>query len=277
VPKQLVARVTADNGLAEYRNRHRGRAYIFGTGTSLNTLGDDVLHELGRETTFATNYLARWSRFATTGDELACGLFNVSLQAFAPTYWCLAESAALIDIARYIWGIPCPKFLANPIRDDLGRWAFDHWNHDHPGSAVTWHWVDRRPYFNQADERVCSRLSWGHWYVTSDDGKRVRWFTSGGSVVLDCALPLAVWMGCTDIVFLGVDIDDQGHVYDRPDEIRPLYPRHKDAMLKSVPVVRELLARRGVRLWRGTPGGQLDLPEVVLQPKVRGGVALRPR
>lgn len=244
--------------ISTLRGIHRGRtAYIFGTGRSLAQLTDLELETAASGVTFATNYLIRWDRFARLGRELVCGCRELDWIRFNPTYWCVAELAALKDIANLIQGVTTNRVLAHPIWSDLGDWIEKHRDEHIPLSlsASLWYWVRRKPYWD-ADPKVCTRMNLGDFYQVGSDGHCC--FASGGSVVLDCALQLAVWTGCTDIVFLGVDIDDRGHVY--ADDAKPMYPRHRGAVLASVPVLREQLERCGVKLWRGSDEGNLDLP-----------------
>jgi hypothetical protein len=213
------------------------RAFIIGAGTSLAQIPEDTFDRLATEITFGVNFLQRWK-----------GL------CFRPTYWCVSEEDWLL-----------------PIEEELARWE------DFRG-------FDRTPRFfaknrfpkvldsSPLDDYTRIHVDGNRFVKDGYLGTETKWGCahfafSGYSVVIDCALQLALHMGCNPIYLLGVDADSNGHVYEDPGaDNHPMKEDLRKGLIETVAQAAVILARRtpAVALVNASPGGQLEIPRVAL-------------
>lgn len=115
----------------------------------------------------------------------------------------------------------------------------------------------------------------------SDDPARAVY--DAGTVVINFCLPLAFYMGCTEIVLLGVETDyrigargdqQQAYFYNIDRQHTPnthtaqSERRWVENTLQAYAVVARHARRRGVRIVNATPGGRLELYPRVPLPRV---------
>ena len=243
------------------RGRHAGqRAFILGNGPSLDLLSGSQLEALGQEVTFVCNFIFLWPRFAPPS-----GLFT-----FTPAYFCASESDRMKDIMDFASTLPreTVKLYSHPfwlvpeawIESREGLIASRPW-------AADWTWLYRRPYFRNSPLPLARLDGWpdGSSALGVVDGGLMDgkpYLSSGGSVVFDCALQVAVWAGCSEIYLLGVDATQQGHVYDRAGSAIRLHVESRRAMIRTAQVWERELDTRGIKVRSLSPGGNLTVPKV---------------
>ena len=217
---------------------HAGRrAFIIGAGTSLAKIPVDTFDRLATEITFGVNFLSRWE-----------GL------RFRPTYWCVSEEDWLLPIEHDLaeWEersgyTRTPRFFGkNRFRKELDQPPLDDYTRIH---------VDGNRFVK--DGHLGTEIKWGC----------AHFAFSGYSVVIDCALQLALHMGCNPIYLLGVDADSQGHVYEDPGaDNHPMKEDLRLGLIETVAQAAVILALRqpAVALVNASPGGKLEIPRVAL-------------
>lgn len=227
--------------LAALHRAHEGRrAFILGSGPSIGSYPAELFSRLSGEVTIACNFLMRWK-----------GL------TFQPSYWAMSE----------------PEWQER-ISTELDRWerrqGFKRTGRtrriiacryppDREGgtagmagskAAGKWAWVWR------TSQVLMQNGHLGGPNAVGEDGVPY-FFSHSGSVVLDCGAQLALWMGCTEVYLLGVDLDAGGHVYDPPNTYIPFLPGQ--SFLDGAKVAENVLRNRGIRLVNLAPGGNLTI------------------
>ena len=275
--------------LGELRGAYAGRqAFILGNGRSLSSLTGSQLLALGApgRVTFVCNFITRWDRFAHNPSRVPCGCYRYDHLSFVPTFYCASESDMTWDIADGAAGLPreTTKLYSHAY---LGGTRLNEWIRQHnPGGELyegaqfrpwvtDWVWLYRRPYFPSKGLPLARMdgepLANGTLHPVDGglmDGK--DYLSSGGSVVLDCALQVAVWTGCQEIYLLGVDATQEGHVYDRGADKVKLHEESRLAMIRSLRLWEERLGARGIKVRSLSPGGNLTVPKMDVREGLSG-------
>jgi len=90
----------------------------------------------------------------------------------------------------------------------------------------------------------------------------------GKTVIIDLAIPVAMYMGCNPIYLIGVDCEPTGHAYP-PDKHAQPYKRGEHSpcdfksQKKSYEVVRNYADLNDIKVYNATVGGQLEAFERV--------------
>lgn len=79
-------------------------------------------------------------------------------------------------------------------------------------------------------------------------GEEFSWAADGGSVVFDCAVQVAAWMGCDPVYLLGCETTIHGHAYDDAYEPPERVKERQETVLKSAAVARRHFEANGRRL-----------------------------
>lgn len=224
------------------RERHRGsRCFVIGNGPSLR---QEDLRALERECTFVTNHF----------------YLHPQLGTMRPTYYCVSDLSFFASALHPQWADHLSRFPAATVfflPAELRR-------------RVGWSRIRERPdvyYLRCNRTRKIWRLG-----AMSVDATRV--FDTGDSVVLDFCLPLAHFMGFSEVYLLGCDTDygtgaDAAHFYTAPTPSRSSeyhramwYPN----VTGSYAVARRVFEASGRRIYNATAGGRLEVfPRVRLQ------------
>jgi hypothetical protein len=228
--------------LERFRDRHRGqRCFVIGNGPSLR--GHD-LSPLAREATFVTNHF----------------YLHPQLEVLQPTYYCVS------DLSFFDWkGHPhWPK--------DLSRV---------PATTILLLPVEMKRRVRSSFTRDHSRVH----YLRCDRGREIWRLGSmsvdvsgvlytGDTVTLDFCLPLAHFMGFSEVYLLGCDTDygsggAAAHFYETSTPSRSI-EYHRDAwhqhVTRSYAIARRVFETSGRRIYNATAGGRLEVfPRVTLE------------
>lgn len=83
---------------------------------------------------------------------------------------------------------------------------------------------------------------------------------TGFTVVIDLAIPFAIYMGCNPIYLLGCDCDNKGYAYSRKKDIGK-NQQINYYVLKSYEVVKKEVEKIGVKIYNVGFGGNLEVFE----------------
>lgn len=222
--------------------------FIIGTGPSLREEIGREINALKSELTFGVNLLAH----CITGED--------GFMDFVPTYYGAGEIDWLRNIDAVTAGFSSKKILScfwAPATGYVKR--PDDWGD--PLSAGLW-------IYNPADDQTFDEWSWvwrpenramgEGWF--NGFGSEFTWAADGGSVVFDCAVQLAAWMGCDPVYLLGCETTIYGHAYGEGYEPPERIKERQEMVLKSAEVAKkhfELNNRKLIDL--SGPTGRLPL------------------
>ncbi len=232
--------------LERFRDRHRGdRCFVIGNGPSLR--GRD-LSPLACEVTFATNHF----------------YFHPQVELLQPTYYCVSDLSFFDTRIHPEW----PRHLSR-----------------FPGGTVFFLPVElkRRVRASALRERPgihylrCDRTH-EIWRVGEMRVDATGVLGTGDSVILDFCLPLAHFMGFSEVYLLGCDTDygsgsGPTHFYESCTPSR-LVEYHRDTwyenVTRSYTVAKGLFEAAGRRIYNATTGGRLEVfPRVSLEDALR--------
>jgi len=229
-----------------FRDHHRGdRCFVIGNGPSLR--GRD-LGPLAGEATFVTNHF----------------YFHPQLRILQPTYYCVSDLSFFDtrnhpDWPRNFARLPATTVLFFPV--ELQRRV--------RASALGQH--PHIHYLRCDRTREIWRLGNMNVDVTGILG-------TGDSVILDVCLPLAHFMGFSEVYLLGCDTDygsgsGTAHFYEASTPRRSA-EYHRDAWYDNVTcsytVAKDLFDAGGRRIYNATAGGRLEVfPRVSLEDALR--------
>lgn len=203
------------------------RAFLIGTGPSLLKPGLPLLSSLASEITFSCNTIMRVPDFP-----------------FMPTYYCASEIDALpmlhkemLEWEERIHTSPNLKFFSSLYLPSLDG-----------APAPGWTWL-YRDYTRDMQN--------GHFEGLGDSLDSVPY---GYSVLLDCALPLACWMGCNPIYLIGFDASKFGHSHQESEDTRGGVRNRQDTVHRSAMTAYRSCVAAGVRLIDLSEGGELPFP-----------------
>ncbi|HEY5610956.1 MAG TPA: hypothetical protein VIL97_07105 [Thermoanaerobaculia bacterium] len=244
--------------LVSFHDRHRGeRCFVIGNGPSLR--GVD-LSPLADETTFVTNHF----------------YFHPQLAVLGPSYYCISDlwffdSKAHADWQADLQRVPRGTTFFFPI--ELKRRI--------RSSAIG---VRPDVHYLRCDR---TREIWRTGAMNVDASGILA---TGDTVVLDFCLPLAHFMGFTEVILLGCDTDmgsgeEGAHFYEtRTPSRSSTYHRDVwvDNVTRSYAAAARVFESTGRRILNATVGGRLDvftrvsLKNVLAQP-LAGESTARPR
>lgn len=236
--------------MVDHKNAEGGRpAFVIGNGTSLRDITDEQWGHMRQAVTFGCNYLLSWERLQRHRLD------------FIPSYYCASEEDHLGAIDRLVSGIP---FAAMPrvfAKNRFKRVEYAQYDwirvHTHSGMLV--------------EDGYIGGLGVDRGYV--------HFAYTAASVVLDCALQLAVWLGCDPIYLVGVDADGGGHAYDDPASTAPegtaAAPLHangqwRERLIVTAKACADLLRPAGIRVCVVGDRSQLTLRRVSLEQALEG-------
>lgn len=237
----LVYRAFERRRLERLRNVHRrDRCFVIGNGPSLR--GVD-LGPLAGEVTLVTNYF----------------YFHSQLEILQPTYYCVSDLSFFDKGVNPEWPqrlsrVPASTVFFLPLENKRAVRS----------SAPA---ARSRIYYLRCDRR---REIWNLRRMIADV-THVLW--TGDTVILDFCLPLAYFMGFSEVYLLGCDTDygsgsDAAHFYDAstPGRSRE-YHRHEwyANVTRSYAVARRLFEAAGRSIYNASPGGRLEeFPRIAL-------------
>jgi hypothetical protein len=231
--------------LEPFRGRHRGgRCFVIGNGPSLR--GED-LRPLAGETTFVTNHF----------------YFHPQLERLQPTYYCVS------DLSFFDRGLH-PEW-----REHLSRL---------PSDTVFFLPLELKRVVRRSLERERPRVHYLRcdrmreiWRLGAMNVDATGILCTGDTVTLDFCLPLAHFMGFSEVYLLGCDTsygsqDDPAHFYEASTPSRSI-EYHRDTWLpnvtRSYAVARSAFEASGRRIYNAAAGGRLEV-----FPRVRLGDVL---
>lgn len=236
------------------RDMHKGkRAFVLGAGPSLNLEPPELVDLLGKEVTFACNFLSKWP-----------GL------TFQPTYWCASEEdwIARIEDSLLDWeqdrgfAGTVRVFAKNRFPATLGTEPLRHWARVHVEGSM----FVKDGFLGGVNE-----------YPMEGNP---HFAYSGTSVVVDCAVQLALWVGCDRVYLAGVDAKDPlRHAYDGGDGREGTMSGDRvtgegggkwQVLVEAVGQVEELAKKGGRRVINTSRDSALTVPRVTLGEALRG-------
>lgn len=227
------------------------RAFILGCGPSLNLHPPALISRLRDEATFATNFLGNWS-----------GL------TFQPSYWCASEEdwaarieGSVLDWERRSGLVPSSTvrvYAKNRFPATLDSEPLRAWRRVHVEGSM----FVKDGFLGGVNEY---RISGNPHFAFS-----------GSSVVVDCALQLALWLGADPVYLLGVDAQDAlRHAYDRDDRGEGSQARTAgeggkwQVLIDAVAQAWETAALAGHRVINLSPASALTVPRMTLEETLR--------
>lgn len=205
------------DGVVALHNRHKGqRAFLCGAGPSMRSQVS-LLPQLESEIVFTCNRMARWEECP-----------------FVPDYHCITEPSALEHLGLH----NCDRW------EQTEKFGF-HWAPIHKGRNVErdgWSWVAKAP-----DDLQIRNVGF------HGLGDTLPPLPSGYVSPLTMA-QLAAWMGVTEFIFLGIDTNDAGYVFN-VDHRRDVHPLTIKGILESFARAREDIEAAGLKVYDCTPGG----------------------
>lgn len=177
----------------------------------------DLLKELKDQHTWTVNRIRRWKELP-----------------FIPTYHSIAEPGPVAMQGRRIFGL-------YDFPEAHNRIAINWW----PVTAPGWLWCPKAPDDIQL-----------RWEGTQGMEKRLAPLPTAWASPLTVT-QLALWMGYTEIVLLGVDTTQTGQAWDVKAG-RTAEPRNIRSILECADRLRRDIQREGRIIWDATPGGRLN-------------------
>jgi hypothetical protein len=86
---------------------------------------------------------------------------------------------------------------------------------------------------------------------------------TGWTVVIDLAIPWAMYMGCNPIYLIGCDCTSTGHAYKEEVHPEENVVRETDRIIESYRAVRKVAEVNGFSIYNATKGGELEVFERV--------------
>lgn len=83
------------------------------------------------------------------------------------------------------------------------------------------------------------------------------------TVVIDLAIPLAVYLGCNEIYLLGCDTNSKGYAFSKDQEYLETNQKIYDEIFDSYTAVNKSISKKGIKLLNATLGGELNSIERV--------------
>jgi hypothetical protein len=229
-----------------FRHRHRGdRCFVIGNGPSLRGLD---LSPLAGEVTFATNHF----------------YFHPQVELLQPTYYCASDlwffdKGIHPEWPRHLSRLPRGTAFFLPV--ELKRRVGASVLRDCPNI-----------HYLRCDRR---RQIWRRGEMSVD---ATGVLGTGDSVIVDFCLPLAHFMGFSEVYLLGCDTDygpgdGATHFYEASTPSRSV-EYHRDTWYENVTcsytVARGLFEAAGRRIYNATAGGRLEVfPRVGLEDALR--------
>lgn len=204
------------------------RAFIVGSGPSLHQQVDTLpaLSD-GRELVFTCNKLPQWKECP-----------------FVPKFHCITEPNHLVHRGRH----ECPEWEAQgTIKLAM------HWSTEYLGHVVeknNWKWVAKAPDDIQVRKDGFQGLD--DFLPPLPTG-----YTSPLSVA-----QLAAWMGCPEIIFLGIDMTDEGYVFNATQQ-RGISPKTLNGIRECFIRARRDIEETGRKVYDCTPGGLLNMERIL--------------
>lgn len=247
----------AYESLEQLRDKHKGqRCFILGNGPSLKELD---LSLLKGDVTFVSNWFVN-------------GFVGAQGSLFEPTYYCICSHEMFGG-----WANPVPRF-----NEEARRLLNKHLSKTHKFFSFRFKdYVESEDVFpkQKIDYLLFDRPKYGIDERGEMNLDLSRPMDDGYTVIITFCLPLAAWMGFSEVYLIGCDCDYGIQKADDPKQYFYDTALHKTATSKFESLQRiwsnqgpvfqcyslaeQALAGKGVKLLNATKGGKLDvLPRV---------------